>query len=179
MMSFENEAANALRELANRVDPVEPGLNTFYELDLASLTDDRKKSVREELVLHLSASNTAIYSISLPDADPALVYQALTSARDDKVDERCYSQVLRLPHHPSMALYVGSSRDLAKRLMEHLGFGPKKTYSLHLRHWATQFGKVRINVRFYPASTDKAVLRALEEHLANKLVPLFGRRGPV
>ena len=179
MMSFENEAANALRELANRVDPVEPGVNGYYEIDLTSLTDDRKKSVREELALHLSASDTALYSISLPDADPTLVHQALTIARDDQVDQRCYSRILRLPHHPNMVLYVGSSRDLAKRLMEHIGFGPKKTYALHLRHWATQFGKVRINVRFYPASTDKAVLRALEEHLANKLVPLFGRRGPV
>lgn len=178
MMSFENEAANALRELANRVDPVEPGVNGCYEIDLTSLTDDRKKPVREELALHLSASDTAIYSISLPDADPTLVHQALTSARDDKVDERCYSRVLRLPHHPATVLYVGSSRDLPQRLMEHLGFGQKKTYSLHLRHWATQFGKVRIDVRFYAASTDKAVLRALEEHLANKLVPLFGRRGP-
>jgi hypothetical protein len=48
-----------------------------------------------------------------------------------------------------------------------------------LRHWARDFGKVRIDVRFYERSTDKAVLCALEDHLAAKLIPLFGRRGSV
>lgn len=179
MISFETEAANALHELADHVSGVEVGANAHYEIDLATLTDDRKKSLRDDLALNLGTSKTAIYSISLPDADPATVHEAMTSARDEKLDERCYSRVLPLPHHPSPVLYVGSSRDLWQRLMEHLGYGQKKTYSLHLRHWAAELGKVRVDVRFYAPSTEKAVLGALEDHLAAKLVPLFGRRGSV
>jgi hypothetical protein len=179
MIKFEAEAARSLRALADRVDGVEAGLNASYEVDLVSLTDERKKPLREELPASLCGSETAIYSISLPDADPFVVHEALTSARDDKLDQRCYSRVLPLLHHPSAVLYVGSSRDLRKRLTEHLGYGSKKTYSLHLRHWGRDFGKVRIDVRFYERSTDKAVLCALEDHLAAKLTPLFGRRGSV
>jgi len=179
MISFETEAGNALRDLADRLSRVEAGANAHYEIDLATLVDERKKSLRDDLALNLSASKTALYSISLPDADPVAVHEALTSARDDKLDQRCYSRVLPLPHHPSPVLYVGSSRDLWQRLMEHLGYGPKKTYSLHLRHWATDLGRVRIDVRFYASTTEKTVLCALEDHLAAKLVPLFGRRGSV
>ncbi len=173
-MTFEIEAANTLRELAGRVEAVEPGINGHYEIDLATVTDDRKKPVREEIARDLSASTAAIYSISLQDASPEAVHQALTTARDDGVDQRCYSQILPLPHHPTTVLYVGSSRNLHQRLMEHLGFGAKKIYALHLRHWAGEFGRVRIDVRFYPSATPKAVLTALEAHLASKLVPLFG-----
>lgn len=179
MKPFEIEAAEALRELADQTERVKAGINGSFEINLASLTDDRKKLLRDELAINLGASETAIYSISLPDADPAAVHEALTVARDDKLDQRCYSRVLPLPHHPTAFLYVGSSRDLRKRLMEHLGYGAKKTYSLHLRFWAAEFGKLRIDVRFYAPSTEKDVLCALEDHLARKLVPLFGRRGSV
>lgn len=176
MMTFENEAANALRELARRVEESESGANGHYEVDLATLSDDRKKSLREQIRLNLGVSEAAIYSISLPDAAPQLVHEALAAARDDYVDQRCYCEVPPLPHHPTTVLYVGSSRTFQKRLMEHLGFGAKKVYALHLRHWAGPFGKVRIDVRFYPPSTQKIVLNALEVHLAHKLMPLFGQR---
>lgn len=179
MKTFEIEAADELQELADQIKRVGAGENGSFEINLASLTDDRKKLLRDELSTNLGASETAIYSISLPDADPAVVHEALTAARDDKLDQRCYSRVLPLPHHPTAVLYVGSSRDLRKRLMEHLGYGAKKTYSLHLRFWAAEFGKLRIDVRFYAPTTEKTVLCALEDHLAAKLVPLFGRRGSV
>lgn len=179
MIAFEIEAANVLRELAHRVGQAEPGENAVHEIDLSSLSDDGKKTVRAELVSNLGASGTAIYSISLPNADPTLIHQSLMAARDDKIDDRCYSRVLPLPHHPTAVLYVGSSRDLGKRLMEHIGYGARKTYSLHLRHWAKPFGKIRIDARFYDPAIDKAVLCALEDHLASKLSPIFGRRGSI
>lgn len=184
MATFEIEAAAVLRGLAHRVEIVEPGVNGSCEIDPKCLTDGGKKPMRETLALNfgalsLGASDTAIYSISLPEADPVQVHQALTAAREDQIDQRCYSQVLKLPANPTTILYVGSSHNLRKRLMEHLGFGQKKIYSLHLRWWALQFGKIRIDVRFYAPSTDKLVLRALEDHLASKLIPLFGRRGSV
>ncbi|MET0241667.1 MAG: hypothetical protein ABW184_17380 [Sphingobium sp.] len=177
MMRFETEAAHLLRDLASRVGSVEPGANSHYEVDLATLSDDRKKPLRADIELNLNLSQAAIYSISLHDAAPELVHESMTAARDAGVDQRCYCPILPLPHHPGTVLYVGSSRNLHKCLMEHLGFGAKKVYALHLRHWAGPFGRVRIDVRFYPPSTPKPVLTALEEHLASKLMPLFGLRG--
>lgn len=44
---------------------------------------------------------------------------------------RCFS---RDGNRISSHLYVGSSMNLPKRLKEHLGFGPAKTYSLQLAH---------------------------------------------
>lgn len=75
---------------------------------------------------------------------------------------------------PSSVLYVGSSRaGIKKRINEHMGLGSKGTYALQLEHWFR--GTWKITVRQYDVSAQ--VLQILEDDLADRLRPAFGKRG--
>lgn len=174
---FEWEAAQAIHEIAARLDKVRP--SALVTLELPPVSPASKSDVTERLKADGRNSDAAIYAISLPDAEPARIHAALADARSGKVDDRCYSRVLPLLEVATPTLYVGSSRSLQKRLLEHLGHGAKKTYSLHMLTWAQELGRVVIEVRFYPATIENDLLCALEDHWAATLKPLFGKRGSV
>jgi hypothetical protein len=174
---FEVEAAKAAHGVADRLEKVRPILVTAIELPPVMLAT--KSVYAEQLKAEVRDSQTAIYAISLPDAEPGRIHTALTEARNNKVDDRSYSRALPLPEIASTTLYVGSSRSLQKRLLDHLGHGAKKTSSLHMLTWAQQLGRIAIDVRFYPPTIENDLLCALEDHWAATLKPLFGRRGSV
>lgn len=76
---------------------------------------------------------------------------------------------------PSNVLYVGSSRNnLKQRLLQHAGYGYRKTYALHLKDWFT--GSIKITVRQYDTPSD-SVLQMIEDSIAFNLKPAFGKRG--
>lgn len=174
---FEGEAAQAIHEVAARLEKVRP--SDFVTLELPPVSPASKCDVTERLEADVRNADAAIYAISLPDAEPGRIHAALAEARNGKVDDRCYSRVLPLLEAATPTLYVGSSRSLQKRLLEHLGHGAKKTYSLHMMTWAQELGRVVIDVRFYPATIENDLLCALEDHWAATLKPLFGKRGSV
>jgi hypothetical protein len=174
---FEKEAAQAIHAIAARLENVNP--SALMTLELPPVSPASKAQVAERLKAGPSNANAAIYAITLPDAEPGQIHAALAEARNGKVDDRCYSRVLPLLESATPALYVGSSRSLQKRLLEHLGHGAKKTYSLHMLTWAQELGRVEIDVRFYPATIENDLLCALEDHWAATLKPLFGKRGSV
>lgn len=174
---FEAHAATAMEAVAGQLRAVSP--HRPASSVLLPFADQDRTSVSTALEASLVDIQTAIYAISLPEADPATIHRSLSKARNDKVDGRSYSRVLPLGEAPTNVLYVGSSRTLRKRLMEHLGFGQKKTFSLHLRQWGCGLGPARIDVRAYPADLPNALLCALEDHMADQLRPLFGKRGSV
>lgn len=75
---------------------------------------------------------------------------------------------------PSNVLYVGSSiTGLKKRISEHLGDGSASTYALQLKHWFKGTHQVTVKVYDVPA----AVLQIVEDALAHKLRPAFGKMG--
>ncbi|OTG78981.1 hypothetical protein B9T33_13530 [Acinetobacter sp. ANC 5054] len=79
-------------------------------------------------------------------------------------------------NQPNTILYVGSSRTgVHKRLKQHLGFGPKGTYALHMNEWFQ--GEYQISLRQYPATIAPQVLQLLEDDLAQSLKPAFGKLG--
>lgn len=174
---FESEAAQAIHAIATRLETVHP--SALVTLELPPVSPASKSDVTERLKADGRNSDAAIYSISLPEAEPARIHAALADARNGKVDDRCYSRVLPLLEAATPTLYVGSSRSLQKRLLEHLGHGAKKTYSLHMLTWAQELGRVVIDVRFYPSTIENDLLCALEDHWAVTLKPLFGKRGSV
>ena len=174
---LELRAAEAIRMVAARLECVHASAIATLELPPPSLAS--KVELGERLKSDVRRSDAAIYAISLPEAEPARIHAALNAARSGKVDDRCYSRVLPLLDSATSTLYVGSSRSLQKRLLEHLGYGAKKTYSLHMLTWAQELGRVVIDVRFYPTTIENDLLCALEDHWANTLKPLFGKRGSV
>lgn len=174
---FECEAAEAIHEVAARLEKIHP--SALMTLELPPVSPASNAQVAERLEAGPSNSNAAIYAISLPDAEPSRIHASLADARNGKIDDRCYSRVLPLLQSATPTLYVGSSRSLQKRLLEHLGHGAKKTYSLHMLTWAQELGRIVIDVRFYPPTIENDLLCALEDHWAATLKPLFGKRGSV
>ena len=74
----------------------------------------------------------------------------------------------------SSVLYVGSSTTgLKNRIKQHVGDGPAGTYALNLKHWFK--GKYIISVKIYREPIE--VLQIIEDDLADKLSPAFGKRG--
>jgi len=74
----------------------------------------------------------------------------------------------------SSVMYVGSSRTgVKKRISQHIGNGPESTYALHLSHWFT--GDYKITIIQYDVTDE--VLQILEDELADRLKPAFGKRG--
>jgi hypothetical protein len=91
-----------------------------------------------------------------------------------KNDSRAYLKL----NSQSRCLYVGSSRYMRQRLKDHLGYGAKSTYGLHLAYWA---GSLPIELEFmcakYQAGLDPQLYQALEDTLWDEMSPMFGRKG--
>lgn len=73
-------------------------------------------------------------------------------------------------------LYIGTSKNINKRLQEHLGInGSNKTYALHLSKWVSE---LTIDVEVYEFANNKDEdVQLFEDLLWEEYKPLFGRRG--
>ena len=70
-------------------------------------------------------------------------------------------------------LYVGSSKDIRKRLKEHLGLIGKTTFSLHLSEW---YKNKVITVELYEVSNEEE-MHLYEDLLWDEYKPLLGKQG--
>ena len=103
-----------------------------------------------------------------------MVERAFVKAKDRKTHKRAYPHL----NAPGTCLYVGSSRSLATRFRDHLGFGPKGTYALQLVHWAPQLSlQLEFVCARYAEDTPAEVIAALEDTLWDARRPMFGRKG--
>jgi hypothetical protein len=175
---LQTRAAAALFDLAKAVENAPDPVRIVLTRSFASLDLFDQKVERAELTEKLGEKCTAIYIIKLsPTADWLATRDALNRKKAEKFDERAYSRIHEA--HPSDYMYVGSSRDCVKRLIEHFGYGAKRTYSLHMASWATALaGDFEIEVLKY-IDIEQTVLCAIEDQLSKELTPLFGRRGSV
>ena len=74
-----------------------------------------------------------------------------------------------------VCLYVGSSHNIYKRLLEHLGFGAQKTFAMHLKEW---WNNEPIQIEIYELFNNKNdELQIIEDILWEQNKPLFGRQG--
>ena len=93
-----------------------------------------------------------------------------------ETDGRAYARFN--PSHSSSCWYVGSSSDIACRFKEHLGYGARRTYALHLSSWALELKiPLEIVALRYSLSVQDDVIGALEDALWTALRPMFGRKG--
>jgi len=75
----------------------------------------------------------------------------------------------------NICLYVGSSHNIYKRLLEHLGFGAQKTFALHLEKW---WDNLPIQIEIYEVcNNENDALQIIEDILWEQNKPLFGRQG--
>jgi hypothetical protein len=173
---LQTRTSRALFDLANAVENSSNPVRAVVVRSFASLELMQKESVRAELTEILGKACTAIYIIKLgPTADRVAVRDALNLQKTRKLDGRAYPRIHKVSG--SEFMYVGSSGNCVKRLMEHLGFGAKSTYSLHMSSWATGLvGDFEIEILKY-TDIDQTVLCAIEDQLSKEMKPLFGRRG--
>ncbi len=131
-----------------------------YKFDNTSKIDDFLSEIKNV--------GTAIYIIEQVDGDPDRTFNKLSAFKN--TSERACPAM----NSPSKVMYVGSSTTgVGKRLKQHIGGGPKKTYALHLSHWFD--GRYIITVKQYDKSRE--VLQIVEDNISDNLKPAFGKQG--
>lgn len=116
----------------------------------------------------LNGIKTAIYVIEEIDGYPDKTFSDFDFYRRNS-DRKC-ARV----NQPNRVMYVGSSTTGVKnRIEQHIGNGHKGTYALHLKYWFK--GGYRITVKQYDVPIT--VLQIVEDDLADRLKPAFGKRG--
>jgi hypothetical protein len=102
------------------------------------------------------------------------VSSSFVAAKSEERDDRAYARA----NNCCQTLYVGSSSSLGRRFREHLGYGARGTYALHMSQWAPTLDlQVRFVAARYPATVRAELLGLLEDQLWDQLKPMFGRKG--
>jgi hypothetical protein len=153
-----------------------------WELKFSDLSRaDAKVVWKAAFNAKMCSAYQAIYIISLLEpasANKVLAAYDAVRARKDGLAMARFPKDKNLGKHS--CLYVGSSHKTPNRLLGHLGFGARTTYSLQMKSWAADIkdqGGVKIDVFGYDniPATD---LCALEDYLSlEQCQPIFGRRG--
>lgn len=84
------------------------------------------------------------------------------------------ARINSITNNNNNCLYIGSSHDIQKRILEHFGYGTAKTYSLHLKEWLTNNS---ITIYIYQSSKNISELQFIEDSLWAYYQPRFGRQG--
>ncbi len=177
------KAADQLRRTANEIERL-PGSECqidfnipFKNISNFQFPNDQREIFRDKKF------DFAIYTFKLSCGTAASEcikkIGALKELKKDKSNYRACPKINRIHRECWPWLYVGSSRNIFRRLNEHIGNGCKSTYALQLRHWASDIsGGVQISV--YGFGGDSSLLRYLpylEEQLASDLKPIMGKHG--
>lgn len=116
----------------------------------------------------LDGIDKAIYIIEEVGGNSKETFTALSNYK--KTKQRACPKL----NTPSQVMYVGSSTTgIKKRIKQHLGNGPVKTYALHLGHWFE--GKHKITIKVFDEPIE--VLQIIEDSISHALSPAFGKRG--
>lgn len=167
--------ANLIRlsALVAGVVPIETNTWKFATNTLRPSTET--PTIVLEVAQWAGKGNVYLYTICLvtEQGDLSKIRNAFSSAKATQND-RAYPR----PNGQSCCLYVGSSKKVHQRLKEHLGYGAKGTYALHLAHWASRFPvELEFMCAKYQAGLGPEVYQALEDTLWNEMSPMFGRKG--
>ena len=117
-----------------------------------------------------------IYVIQISDGATGMVGELQTQLQKEKKNGTDYPRI-NAAHQDGITLYVGRSRNLKKRLREHLGAEAPGVYALHLKRWAPSVkAEIVISViRFH--ETHDLVVQTIEDGIWETLKPAFGRKG--
>jgi hypothetical protein len=174
-----DRTVKALSDLAVKVSKVEPeGELETFKLSFTDLGTARASIFRDAVNARLGKACHAIYTIELASGDLAEKVQGSLAGAKATPEKRAFPRLNPLEECKNSAcLYVGSSRSTAGRIAQHLGFGARGTYSLHLASWATQLpGDFLITVVRFDKK-HATLLPSLEDTLSAERSPILGRRG--
>jgi hypothetical protein len=139
--------------------------------------DKEPKDLTESVDDWILKGHRFIYFLQT-DAESAVleaVHARYSNAKSQELVGRAYA---RLNEPPKKYLYVGSSSSLGRRFREHLGYGARGTYALHLAHWSEGVNlNLELVVARYVPRVSGNIIGALEDQLWDALKPMFGRQG--
>ena len=169
--------ANNLRAIAEGLIDLHPIETKTFKFNTKSLNPESfpPNLVNEVSIWEKVKKSIFVYYFFLPqDADLEIVHEKITDAKKKKLAQRAYPRI----NSPSRYLYVGSSRDIAKRIKEHLGFGYRDTYAMNLAFWCSDLNlDTDIVCMRYNPKIKKGIIQAFEDGLWDHLKPLLGRQG--
>ena len=167
----------ALAGISAAVEGVFPTEVRSWEIDVEALSEEAAaSSLVNEVSDWVGASKACLYCFECRSTgiDLAKVERAFAKAKARKAHKRAYPHL----NAQGTCFYVGSSRSLATRFRDHLGFGAKGTYALQLVHWAPPLSLLLEFVcARYAEDTPREVIQALEDTLWEASRPMFGRKG--
>jgi hypothetical protein len=147
-----------------------------------NITAAKKKDSRFEYMKNIQK---AIYVISAPDFPYSWEDISDNNGAFKKLKETTALPRISDKSHwndqegkRSKCLYVGSSHDIAGRVIQHFWKCVKGTYSLHLIDWDWWDKKDEVQIDIWDASEiDDIHLQIVEDIVWRKYKPLFGRPG--
>lgn len=171
-----NKAKN-LRAIADELINLQPIETKTFKFNTKILNPESSPPdlVNEVSIWEKVQKSIFVYYFSLAqDADLEIVHKKITDAKKKKLFQRAYPRI----NSPSRCLYVGSSRDIAKRIKEHLGYGYRKTYAMNLAFWCSGLNlDIDIVCMRYNPKIKKGIIQTFEDGLWDHLKPLLGRQG--
>jgi hypothetical protein len=172
------QAQASLARISAEVEGVVPTAVASWSIDVSELPASAAECSLSRAVRDWAAgSKLCLYYVdcTTPEADLAAIEYAFADAKAQTKGTRAFPRL----NKPSSCFYVGSSRALAKRLCEHLGYGAPGTYALQLRHWARPLSvRLEFCCAKYAETTTYSAVQALEDALWESKAPMFGRQGP-
>lgn len=175
--SIKKQKAENLKDIADellKLGPLEEKLFVFNTSDLTS------EHIPNKLIQSISdweksdPSLFVYYFLLHENTDVDHVYQKVKSAKTEKIANRAYPRI----NYPSRYLYVGSSRELAKRFKAHLGYSYIGTYAMQLLYWCSD---LNIDVDFFcmrfSKNTKPEILQSFEDGFWDAAKPMLGRKG--
>lgn len=173
LQALAKQRLNEISQQLTGVSPINTGTLSFTVAQALNSSEQLLKSVEKIAKKELPY----IYTLSASgEIDADQIRLAFSTAKAKKRNNRAYA---RLNTEASPCFYVGSSYDFLKRFREHIGYGAKTTYALHLSHWAQDFPDLELIWHYaqYQEGTSQDLLQALEDTLWEKKMPMFGRKG--
>jgi len=175
--NFLKETATQLKGLANRVEQVDFQEKKEISISFEAITEDKANEVCDMLSNweKKNRGNRYIYIIQASnDTDIDKCYHQYEKAKTNNVGGRAYARI----NKPSRTFYIGSSSSLGSRIKQHLGFGPKGTFSLQTAYWLNEiFGELNIIIWRFSKEISQEIIQVVEDGLWGKCKPMFGRKG--
>jgi hypothetical protein len=175
LAALSRETSVSLRQRADAAEQTIPNDHHRWVIDLQSLPVERRdSSLLNEVQIWDTKQTPCLYVIEGPESESEAQRAHAALLLFKQRNERAMPRL----NPPSPCWYIGSSRNVTKRLAEHLGYGPKQTYALHLRHWgaALPFTLSIICVQ-YPDTATYTAVQDHEDYLWESRRPMFGRQG--
>ncbi len=179
MQGLGSRLAIEMRRRAEIIETVEHDERLYLAFKFSEMNDQNSLEIQKKLRSEVGRNYLAIYTLRLTENDAIPIVQSeILQAR--KLKNRAYPKINHFVRNSCLnCLYVGQSKDIAKRLYEHIICANEKTYALHLSKWAQKIpGGLAIEIFKFGSSLNSSwVLQSLEDQLAQELNPLLGRTG--